>query len=478
MVTEFELPKSGGFYKERNLPISHQELVNALVRVNQTPNGKSEESIYGGPGVKTFATLPAGPNRVFHEFNDKLYALNDETLYELSSDGSFTALGTIPGGEVCSSSNNGTQLAITRPGGASYIWDTGTSTLTEITTANFLGPFNTNLYKDNYLIFFKDDLFQVSNLGNGLVYTATDFGSSEVDPDDIVTGIVNKNQLFVFSRRYTAVFQNIGGSSFPFRIIPGSVIDYGIAGKFLVTDLADTFIWVGHGVNEMPSVYIFNNSTTPTRVSTPAIDEALASYTEEELELSYFFNFSIEGSFIAVLSLPRQTFFYDLTASQLLGFPVWGQRKSPFDQIWNTQGIVKVFGKILVANRNNGLIGELDFLTHKEYGDNFDYSFTIGPFERLNNRVNGVEIELDMVTGVGNSDDSDPVIYMSYSDNNYQFRGLRKRPLGGSGEYAKRVRFRRQGSFATNRVLKFNSSSPVQRIVNRVIARTPRNGRP
>lgn len=472
-MADIELPIGGGFYKSRNLALSHQELVNGCIRVSEIPNSRSEISVTSGPGIKSFVTLPENGCRGLYEFANTAFSINGTGLYQINENQTSVKIATVPGSDFCSITSNGTQLVITRPGIASYVWDTATESFSQITTSNFLGPFDMNLYKDNFVIFVKNDIFQVSNAGDALTYTATDFSTAESDPDDTVTAITNNNQLFIFGRRTGEIHQTRGGSDFPFVRVGGGIMEKGCASRFLITNLDTTFVWVGHGRNEKPAVYRFINGLTPRKISTIAIDEIIDGYNDGELELSRAFNFMLDGYAYAVFSFPRDTLIYDITSSDLLGYPVWMQRKSGSSNSWRALGFAKVYGKVLVGDKNTGDIGYLDMQEHQEYGDEFTWSLSVGPFTELNNRISVKEVELDMKTGVANTNDADPVVNMRFSDNGTQFRQPKQRSLGLSGEYNQRVRFRRCGSFAKNRVVNVYSSSKCERTINRIIARIP-----
>jgi len=472
-MADIELPLGGGFYKHRNLPLSHQELVNGCLRVSEVPGTRTELSVVSGPGIKSFLTLPETKCRGLHEFQNKAYAVAGTGLYQINEDATSTLLGSIPGTEFCSMANNGTQLVVVRPGQATYVWDTATSTFQQITTANFLGPFNTVLYKDSFFVFFKNDIFQNSNANDGTTYTATDFGSAESDPDDTVTAITNNNQMFIFGRRTGEIQQTQGGSGFPFIRVGGGVIEKGCAGKFLITNIDTTFVWVGHGRDEKPSIYRYTGGLNMVKISTQPIDQALADYSEDDLENSQAYNYMIDGYAYALFEFPDKSFIYDLTSSEILGYPVWMQRKTTGSETSRIQGIAKAYGKILVGDKNTGNIGYLDMNEHQEYGNNFTWSVSVGPFSNANRRSRVTAIELDMKTGVANDNDSDPVVYLRMSDNGVQFRDPFFRSLGGSGKYDKIVEFRKKGSFKKNRVINIYSASPVDRTLNRIIARVP-----
>ena len=79
---------------------------------------------------------------------------------------------------------------------------------------------------------------------------------------------------------------------------------------------------------------------------------------------------------------------------------------------------------------------------------------------------NRVEIEMD--TGVGNSDDTDPQIMLQYSDDEGNTWSAEKwRSMGAIGEYGKRIGWNRLGGTRKSRIFRVIISSPVKRNITR-----------
>jgi len=182
----------GQWYVSESLPIANQELVNLYLKTPQTPT-VTQVALFPTPGLTEQLTASADERgRGMHVFNGLLFTVNGTTLYRV--DRTFDAFGDpvyaltdVSGGLDIS----GTQRVIMADNGVeggqmciivpelsnkfnAYIYD---GTLQQISDVNFDGPVNGLVYIDGYFLFTKKDSskFFISNLRDGLTYTATDF---------------------------------------------------------------------------------------------------------------------------------------------------------------------------------------------------------------------------------------------------------------------------------------------------------------
>jgi len=196
------------------LPISAQDCTNFYPNYPQS-DALSEATLFGTPGIELLTTIGTDDeNRGGIEFLGNPYVINRNALYRIdetiSGAGvksySSVSLGTIEGVGRVDVDKNNTQIAIVVPGGKSYIFSIAGG-LVEITDPDFDGPANTVDYIDGFFVFTRANKFFNSALNDGLNYDALDFGTAEVDPDDIVGAIVYKNQLYIWAPSETLCIQ-------------------------------------------------------------------------------------------------------------------------------------------------------------------------------------------------------------------------------------------------------------------------------
>lgn len=475
-----ELPIATGFYEDNSKPIAAQECINWQPVTPQT-NALSQAQLIGTPGITLRSMAGTKSARGVHVMEGIPYTVNGTTLYRENDDGTTTSLGTISGTGRVSMADNGNQLCIIVPGVTGYIFTASPDTLTQITDPDFtttLGPSEQVHFKDGFFIHYNNSasvgtgkIFFHSNLNNGLAYDATDFGSAEIDPDEI-TGIhVNRNILYICGEITIEPFQNIGGAGFVFQRIPGAVIQKGVRTKFSLQEFDNAFAFIGGGINEQPSVWRASGSSVQ-RISTTAIDNILRNLTDVQIEAIFCTVYAEGGGYFYNIHLPDRTFSYDSLNSQLAQRPVWHERRSKDefgrDANWRVNGIVDAYGKTMVTDNQSGRIGELDYDVYTEYGTSITRIVATAPFHSQGRRVTVAEMEITCESGVGNTVDpgEEPFITRSISDDGgFTFGNETSRSLGKQGEHTKRQIWRREGQFSRSRVYRFSISDPVKPVI-------------
>lgn len=472
MATTVPIPIANGYYISESLPISAQECANLYPNIVQT-QGLSQETLFGTPGISQLTTtgLVQQENRGSHVKNGIPYFVNGTTLYrvnrtinaDLSESFTAVALGTVAGGGRVSMADNGTQLMVLVPGGNGYIYneDAGTP-FQQITDVDFTanGAPQYVVFLDGYFVVTTDSKkFIVSSLNDGLSWNALDFGSAEADPDDIVAPNVFKNQLFILGSEVIEVFQNIGGAFFPFQRVNGFIINKGLAAPASIVNVADTFMFIGGGVNESPAVWQLAGSSAQ-KVSNTAIDFALSEATDAEIQMAFSFSYFQKGANFIGFTVGDNTFVYDTISTR------WHQRKSNIDDIqrrYRVNSLVTAYGRVLVGDSVDGRIGELSANIYTEYGNDIKRVFSTPNFPG-SGRIAFAELTCE--SGVGNADRSNPMVGMEISDNGGKtYKYMLNRALGKIGEYAMRAIWYKLGRFSRYRMIRFTISDPVKVVI-------------
>lgn len=472
-----QIPIANGFYVSESLPLSHQQCVNVFPSVANGP-AMAQEFLRGTAGVLELANSGTiqQTNRGAWRKGDLAYAVNGTTLYRVNKttvDGvdsfSYTSLGTVEGTGRVSLASSDTQLMILIPGGKGYIYNEDDATpFQEITDPDFRANGNPLYvaYVDAVFVCTTDDKKVIhSNLNDGLAWNALDFGEAESDPDAAVAPVVVNNQLYITGTLTTEVFKNIGGAGFIFK--RGNVfLDKGCSAPFTLIKTNQTFLMVGKGLNETPSIWMFNGNSF-TKKSTKAIDKVISKYTQEELEQAFAMYSGLDGDFFVYFTFPDRTFVYNLATDK------WHEQKtcneSGEDTRWRANSMIDAYGRTLVFDSIDGRVGELTYDLYKEYGCGIKRVFSLAPFFDLE----GVEmphIELTMEAGVGNSDEPDPQVAMAISLDGVYFKNDRMRAIGKKGASDGRTIWRRNGG--TNKIacLRFTMTDPVKPIFIRLDA--------
>jgi len=470
-----------GFYESESLPLNSQRCVN-LRPVAPQAQSLSSKALLGTDGIKTFSTSTDGLGRGSILAAAKPYFVSGTKFYSMNSFGVATNLGTVEGSGLVSMATNTTVDGVTKivivvPGVTAYVYNSSSNDITEVTDPDFQVS-DTVVFKDGYFIFTASNGLKIfnSNLNDPLSYDALDTGTAEIDPDLIVGAIVNHNELFVMGEITGELFQNIGGSGFPFQRIAGANIQKGIVGKFAMVSFDNSFVFVGGGENELPAIWKVSGSSSVVKISNSAIDHAIQKYSKDELSNCFAMTYSKDGNFFATFTfestnIASRTFVYNATTSALTGQNVWHENQSGLgsDGVevdrWRVQSIVHAYGKLLVGDSKTSKIGYLDSSTYDEYGDTILRKLTTSPFRHLDQSQFWGDLELVMLNGVGlaSGNGSDPHIAMSFSDDGGRtFSSEFSRSYGKIGQYDRRTIWRRQGRVPTNRVLQFRATAPTE----------------
>jgi hypothetical protein len=403
------------------------------------------------------------------------YFINGSRLYSVTTAGVVVDIGTVTGSGRVSLANNGQFLVIVAPGGDAFAYDNVADTITQITDVDFITS-STVVFKDGFFVFSAADgsVFFNSALNDPFTYDALDFGTAEINPDRIVALHVNHNELFVEGEKTGELFQNIGGSGFPFQRIPGANIQKGCYARFTLAEFDNTFVFVGGGENEQAAVWKVTGSSSVQKISTSAIDNAIQQFTEAEISASFSWVYAEGGDFFVGFTfvssrIPSKTFVYDATTSALAGQSTWHERQSGVtDNRWRVNSIMRLGGKLLVGDQIDGRIGELDLETFDEYGEALFWLKSTAPFSNQGKTSFFGEVELFMQAGVGLTvgQGSDPVVRMAFSDEGGEpgtFSSEFSRNYGKIGKRKQRTIWRRQGNIPNSRVLQFSGTDPVKR---------------
>lgn len=470
------LPITNGFYNSDSLPVSHQECVNWRPNIVEVPGALSQETLIGIAGINQISTTGQvnEANRGRHVKAGRPYFLNGETLIRVDRniDGAgvitFTnvQLGTIPGNELVSMSDNGTQLMILVPGGKGFIVNEDAGPVfQEITDTDFTANGNPQFVEfiDSFFIVTTDTKKFIKSAANdGLSWNALDAGTAEADPDVIVAPIVHRNRLYIAGSETIEDFVNQPvGADFPF-IRGGLVIPKGVFAPLSLIDTGDTFMFVGGGTNESAAIWALAGNSVQ-KVSTIAIDVLLGDLTDAQTENISSYTYGLDGAIFICFILPRTTICYNTITGRWHEEKSITQDDSGLDQVSSRRvsGVVTAYGLTLCGDNIDGRIGSLKSDVFTEYGELMHRTFSTQPFSDVGNAITVASLELTLASGAGDFETLDPQINMSTSTNNVTFNDEISTSIGALGEYDHRATWTRLGRFPRFVSFRFTMSDPV-----------------
>jgi len=471
-MARMPIPLGVGSYESVSRPFSVQRCVNMYADAAQA-EALNDFMLYGTPGIVSFSTVGASASRGAHVMNGVYYVVSGTSLYSIDSLGVVSSsLGTVAGTARVKFADNGDKLVILVPGGNAYVYIASAPSFAQITSVNFRTS-DSVCFKDGYYIFTETgtNVFFNSALNDPLTFGALDFGTAELAPGPIISCHVNFDELFIIKSDMLEIFQNVGGSGFPFQRVQGASMEKGTHSKYSPVEWEDDFYFLGGGRNEKTAVFRTGTTTTPEKISTDAIDNEIQKFTQAEVAQSFSFTYAIGGfSFVGFtirsVNINSRTFVFNVTASRLMQRPIWFEQQTGItENAWRPQSVTLVYDKLLVSDVTDGRIGYLDEGTYTDYSAVISREKTLPPLSAggVATYLHALELTVDAGQGLISGQGSDPVIMLDYSDDGGRtWSSELKRPLGDIGEYFRRVEWRRLGRIPSHRVFRFRQTDPIK----------------
>jgi len=474
-----KIPLGLGAYESGSMPFSAQRCVNMYAAIAQD-QALSDAILFGTPGTVQFGTagaLASDASRGSVVMGGVEYVVNGTDLNSFDSEGVKTTLGTIAatssGLVRVSMAHNGDKLCIVVPGGNAYVWVASTTTFSQITDSDYQTS-DTVVFSGGFYIFTETDgtNWFVSNLNDPTAIDALDFGSAELNPDKIVAGFANYDNVWILGEVTAEPFRQIGGAGFPYERIEGASYEKGCHAKHTPIQWEGGFYFAGGGKNERTSIYRAGSSGEPEKVSTDAIDTEIQKFTASEISSAYSFTYGINGhSFVGFtfrsVIVTSRTFIFNVTASKLSGRYIWFEQQTGVSEnAWRIASIDFVYNKLIVSDAIDGRIGYLDEDVYTEYGEVILSEKVTPPIyiEGLSTIFHELELIIDAGQGLITGQGSDPQVMMDFSDDGWRNKSYELwTDLGAIGEYFRRAEWRRLGHSPQFRSFRLRVTDPIKR---------------
>jgi len=206
--------------------------------------------------------------------------------------------------------DNGTQVFFAC-NGPSYIFNKSTQTFKQITDPDFPGAVTVG-YLDGYFVFNEPNSQRiwVTALLDGSSVDPLDFASAEGSPDGLVAVNVDHREAWLFGTDSVEVWYDVGGTDFPLQRIQGAFNEIGCVAAFSIAKLDNSLYWLGTDARGQGIVYKANGYTGQ-RVSTHAIEYAIAQYGNISDALAYTYQQEGHGFYVLTFPSANATWVYD-----------------------------------------------------------------------------------------------------------------------------------------------------------------------
>jgi hypothetical protein len=272
--------------------------------------------------------------------------------------------------------------------------------------------------------------------------------------------------LWVFGTDSVEVWYDSGAADFPLQRIQGAFNEIGCVSAYTIAKMDNGLFWLGTDARGQGIVYRANGYTGQ-RISTHAIEYAIAQYGNISDAIAY--TYQQEGHAFYVLTFPsgNATWVYDVATQ------AWHERAG-----WNAGEFTRhrsncqcnFGGNIIVGDYENGNIYTLDL---DVYADNGGVQKWLRSWRALPSGQNNLkrtahhslQLNVESGTGLNNGQGSNPQAMLRWSDDGgHTWSNEHWSPTGKIGAYYQRVFWRRLGMTLKlrDRVYEVSGTDPVK----------------
>lgn len=456
------LPLLSGAYSSRSVIANAQRCVNLYPEDN--PHGSGPGVLgatnppvpvthYQRPGKKLLASPPVqGAGRgLYRATNGNLYAVVGRTLYFVSAEMIFTALGPLTAGlttPVSMADNGmdvGNEIVVVDNTVNGWTINMTTNAMAPIVdaTGTFVGSTRVDYDGGFFLFNAPGTPYWYTSLLNSVTFNALDIASKSAYADNVVTLAMRQREAWLIGSLTTEPWYLSGGAVFPFAAITSTFIPYGCVAAYSLAAIDVNLFWLSQDLKGR-GIAVMSQGYAASRISNHAVEDEWRKYPtiNDAIAGSY----QLDGHTFYVLHFPTadKTWAYDLATKQ------W------CEQTWlDNNGIEHRDRATFYAHAYDMVIGQ-DWQTGQLYQLDLD-TYTDNGAPILNrrgfphvldemNRITHWRMVVDMQCGEVAQQDYVPLLFMRYSDDRGRtWSDPLPVSLGQTGEYLESPQYTRLG---------------------------------
>jgi hypothetical protein len=409
------------------------------------------------------------------------------TVATIGGGGAVTGLTTVNNGvytivpgtpSQTTTSGNGTGLTLTltfgtgNGGAGSYVVSASqTVASTTLYALNFSvlptsdGPFagaDVVDIVDNYFVYNRPNTQQFGS-SNPLspISSALAFSSKDGSPDDLVSLIIDHRELYLMGEVSSEVWVDSGLFPFAFQRIPGTSTQHGIAAKFSIARVGNSFAYVSRNIRGQAQIMMMNGYT-PTRISTHAVEQTL---TDQYINDARAWTYQLEGHEVYVVSFPTLdlTWAYDISTGMWHKW-LWVDSNNVFHR-HRGNCHASFQGLNLVGDWEDGNVYQLDQLNYTDNGREIRRVRRAPHLISDYQRQYFHELQIHFQPGVGLPNGSAPQAMLRWSDDGGStWSNEHWSSIGVQGAYQNRAIWRRLGQ-ARDRIFEVVVTDPIKAVI-------------
>lgn len=454
-----DIPIVGQSYHLDDWVIDCQRTINLYPQAVESQNAPQVTALIPTPGLIKKYEFATGAIRGMYALTDRLLVVAGGMLYTIDKVGAILTIGEIAGVNRVTFADNSLHVMIVASG--TYKYTIANNTLTQITGDQFFGASDVTVLNSRFV-------WTVPGSGriqwSGLLDTETtalNYATAETKSDNLVRTVTNSGQLWLIGEKTTEIWSSTGDANLPFQRMSGAFLPVGCVARDSVCQYGQSLVWLTQTEAGRGQI-IMTQGYQAQRISNHAIEYEIASYSR--IDDAYSFAYQEHGHSFLVMTFPtaKKTWCFDSTTG------IWHERSYHNPETYKHEhhraaNYSFFMNTHFVGDRDNGKVYQLtqDALTD-------DGSMILR--ERTTPVINphGTRLifdELELIAQVGQESGIEPQIMVDWSDDRGKTWSLsRQQSLGKTGEYHKRVIFRRLGQ-SFGRVFRVRMSDAVRLVL-------------
>jgi hypothetical protein len=466
----------GSAYQAPSKTQNDQLLINWYTETDQTkfvgakatgqPGERGATALYPTPGLDPLAELIEGEVRGLRTLpgGELMLAVSGDRLYRIDQDYNALEAGTLNTYEgFLGITDNGSSAYLT-DGASRYTYDWTSNTFAVIADGPFPNGLNCDEV-DNYIIYNRPGTNQWGCTDVGEVDSgALNLGSKIGSADNIKTLIADHRQVMLIGEKTTEFHVDVGSFPFPFAIVPGTMMQHGIAAVGSLSRLGESVAFLAQDSRGKATV-IMMQGYQPKRISTFAIEKAINDYSRIDDAIAYTYTQSGHEFYMLTFPTADKTWCYDLAEDD------WHQRswRDPYGVLHRHRSNCSASfgGKIVVGDFENGKLYEFSQSVYMDDGDPLPCIRRAPHITSDLRRQFFSDLQIQFQPGVGlqSGQGDDPECILRWSNNGgFTFGNDHILKLGEVGEYTRRAMKRKLG-WGRDRVFEIEMTDPVYRVV-------------
>ena len=320
---------------------------------------------------------------------------------------------------------------------------------------------------DNYFIYNKPEsqLWGATDILS-ILSNPLSYGTKDGSPDDLVTIIVDRREVYLLGEMSSEVWIDIGAFPFPFQRIPGTSTQQGIAAKFSSARMGNSFAYVSKN-NRGEATIVRMNGYIPERISTHAVENTLVGQNVSD---ALAWTYQLNGHEVYVVTFPSigengLTWAFDNTTG------LWHK--------WlytNNQGLYERHRgnccsfynqQVLVGDYENGKLYRVSL---SEYTDDGQMVRRVRRCPHITTDLqrqyfHELQIQFEPGVGLATGQGDNPQAMLRWSnDGGFTWSNENWVTIGAQGQYYNRAMWRRLG-WARDRIFEVVVTDPIKAVI-------------